>query len=140
MANGKAIGVAYRDQDISGSDIIASSGSLGFTSAATSSVTQATNKGTGVTLNYPAGTITTNNASLASATTVVFTLTNSYIAAGDVVNVSIQSGPATDGTYQVWCCATAAGSAKIAVRNLSGGSLSEALVLNFAVVRTNLSL
>ena len=48
-------------------------------------VTQATNKGTGVTLNTQSGQITMNNAALADAAEVSFTVTNSKIAATDVV-------------------------------------------------------
>ena len=47
-------------------------------------VTQATNKGTGVTLNTQSGQITMNNAALADAAEVSFTVTNSKIAATDV--------------------------------------------------------
>lgn len=99
-----------------------------------SSVTQATNKSTGVTLNAICGTITMNNASLNTATTVGFTLTNSKIAATDVIIVNVQSG-GTAGAYSVHVGAVAAGSCVIEVRNQSGGSLSEALVLNFAVIK-----
>ena len=68
MANSKPIGVAYTDQDIIGSQYILSDEQLGYTAAAQGAVTQATSKSTGVTLNKPAGVITMNNASLATAT------------------------------------------------------------------------
>ena len=55
MANTKPIGVAYTDQDIIGSDNVLSSGTLGYTTSAEGSVTQATSKSTAVTLNYSAG-------------------------------------------------------------------------------------
>lgn len=135
MSNSKAIGVAYSDQDIIGADFVHSANELGFTAAATGAVTQATNKSTGVTLNLSAGVITMNNASLASATNVSFTLTNSKIAAGDVVVVSLANSGANP-VYNVWVSTTAAGSAVITVRNISGGSLSEAIVINFAVIQT----
>ena len=51
-------------------------------------VTQATNKTTGVTLNTESGQITMNNAALAAAAEVSFTVTNSEIAATDVVVVN----------------------------------------------------
>ena len=51
-------------------------------------VTQATNKSTGVTLNTQSGQITMNNAALADAAEVSFTVTNDKIAATDVVAVS----------------------------------------------------
>jgi hypothetical protein len=105
----------------------------GYATGAGGAVTQATNKSTAVTLNTVCGAITMNGAALAASTNVTFTLTNSAIAATDVVVVAIKSGAATAGTYQAWVTATAAGSCTITVRNISAGSLSEALVLNFAI-------
>lgn len=97
-------------------------------------VTQATSKSTTVVLNTFSGAITMNAAGLATVTTVGFTLTNSQIAAVDVVLVSIKSG-ATANSYSVMVGAVAAGSCLIELRNNSGGTLSEAVVLNFAVIK-----
>ena len=105
----------------------------GITIADRGTVTQATNKSTGVTLNNRSGAITMNNAALADATNVKFTVTNSTIGANDVVIVNHASA-GTAGAYQVWCSAVGAGSFEISVRNVSGGSLSEAIVLNFVVI------
>jgi hypothetical protein len=118
----------------SGEIIITSAAKLGYGTGSGGTVTQATSKSTGVTLDKPTGQITMNNASLAAAAEVSFTLTNSVIAATDVVVVSIASG-ATAGAYSVQCDATAAGSCRIGVGNRSTGSLSEALVLNFVVIK-----
>lgn len=98
------------------------------------SVTQGTSKSTGVTLNRVVGQITMHNAALASSTSVGFTLTNSVIDADDVVFVCIGSG-ATAASYQVCVDAVAAGSCKFHLRNTSGGSLGEAVVLNFGVIK-----
>jgi len=95
--------------------------------------TQATNKSTGVTLNAPSGAITMNNAALAADTTVSFTLTNSSIAATDLLVLNHVSG-GTAGSYLLNAQA-AAGSASINVRNITGGSLSEAIVIGFAVIK-----
>lgn len=108
---------------------------IGYTAGAGQSVIQATSKSTTVAINKPTGDITLNNAALASNTTVTFTVTNTVIASTDVVIVNLKSGNATAGTYQVWPEAIATGSFKINVRNISGGSLSEALVLNFAIIK-----
>lgn len=97
-------------------------------------VTQATNKTTAVTLNAKSGQITMNNASMSSNTTAGFTLTNSFVAATDVVIVNIASGATADG-YILTVDAVAAGSCRISVRHNSGGALSEALVLNFVVIK-----
>jgi hypothetical protein len=109
-------------------------GGIGYSTGAGGAVTQATSKATGVTLNTVSGAITLNGAALASATAVSFALTNSTIAATDVIIVSIKSG-ATIGAYLANINAIGAGSATIALRNLSAGSLSEAVVLNFAVIK-----
>ena len=132
-SNTKPIGVAFEDQDIIGSNFVLSGGELGYTAEASGTVTQATDKSTGVTLNKSAGQITLNNASLANVTNVSFTLTNSTISAKDVVVLSVSSG-ATAGAYNCWISSKATGSCVITIRNLSGGSLSEAFVLNFAVI------
>ena len=97
-------------------------------------VTQATNKSTGVTLNTESGQITMNNAALAAAAEVSFTVTNSEIAATDVVVVNHGSG-GTAGSYLVGVSAIAAGSFGITVTNVSGGSLSEAIVINFVALK-----
>ena len=92
MANSKPIGVAYTDQDIIGSQYILSDEQLGYTAAAQGTVTQATDKSTAVTLNKPAGRITMNGASLATATNATFTLNNSFISANDIVVLCHLSG------------------------------------------------
>ena len=134
MANTKPIGVAYSDQDITGADTVLVNSVLGYTTAAEGSVTQATSKSTGVTLNTSAGTITLNNASLLTATNVSFTLTNSFISSNDTVILTQASGAASAGSYNVWVSSLGAGSAVITVRNITAGTLSEALVLNFALI------
>lgn len=98
-------------------------------------VTQATSKSTGVTLNKQYGRITMNGAALAAAAEVAFTLTNSFIAATDIVIVNIQS-VGTAGSYFVTVGAVAAGSCSITVGNASAGSLSQAIVLNYAVIKS----
>lgn len=98
-------------------------------------VTQATNKTTGVTLNKQYGRITMNGAALAAAAEVAFTLTNSFIAATDVIIVNIQS-VGTAGSYFVTVGAVAAGSCSITIGNASAGSLSQAIVLNYAIIKS----
>ena len=97
-------------------------------------VTQATNKSTAVVFHYRCGQITMNNASLAAAAEVSFTVTNSHIGAADIPVVAIASG-ATAGAYSVTVDAVADGSCRISVSNLSAGALGEALVLNFGVIK-----
>ena len=135
MGNTKPIGVAYSDQDIVGADQIYSNGELGYTAAAQGTVTQATDKSTGVTLNKGAGQITMNNAALAGTTAVSFTLTNSYISSNDILILNIGSGAVADPVaYSVYVSSMGAGSAVITLRNLTATSRSEALVINFAII------
>jgi hypothetical protein len=111
----------------------ATTGVFGYVSG-TGTVTQATNKATGVTLNSPTGQITLNGAALAADTTVSFTLTNSSITANDVLILNHLSA-GTAGSYLLNAQA-AAGSASINIRNITAGSLSEAIVIGFAVIKT----
>ena len=138
MGNTKPIGVAYSDQDIQGADDVSAdrvyaSEQLGYTAEAQGTVTQATDKSTGVTLNRSMGRITMNAASLAASTAVTFTLTNSLIGANDVLSVHASSG-ATAGAYIAYVTSLTAGSCVIALRNLTAGALAEAVVLNFTII------
>jgi len=109
--------------------------SIGYPTGAGGTVTQLTSKSTGVTLNKVCGQITMNNATLNRTTSVTFTLTNSFIAATDVIIVNIASG-ATAGAYTITVEVVAAGSCNISLHNLlTGTDLSEAVVLNFAVIK-----
>ena len=107
---------------------------FGYAAGAGGSVTQLTSKSTGVTLNKLSGKITMHGAALAAAAEVAFTLTNSFIEATDVVVVNIQS-VGTAGAYFVCVGAVSAGSCSITLGNCSAGSLSQAVVLNFAVIK-----
>jgi hypothetical protein len=107
---------------------------IGYTTGAGGAVTQGTSKSTGVTLNTVTGAITLNNASLADDTTVTFTVTNSAAAATDVPTV-VHKSAGTAGAYLVQAHSPASGSFKISVRNISGGTLNEAIVLQFNLNR-----
>lgn len=112
----------------------AAGSALGVVTAQTGSVTQASSKSTGVTLNNVAGTITMNNASLAAAAEVTFTVTNSKVSAGDVIVVN-HGTAGTGGTYLVQAHTIADGSFKITVGNVSGSGAAEAIVLNFMIFK-----
>ena len=139
-SNEIAIGVAYLDQDIIGSNyslVSAQTGQLGYnTGSATAvpaAVTQATSKSTGVTINAPCGTITMNNAAMLTTAIVSFTVTNSYISAYDIPVIAIKSG-GTAGGYSMDIGSVAAGSFSVTMQNITGSTLTEALVLSFAIV------
>ena len=120
--------------EFTGTNVLATS-TLGYTTGSGGTVTQATNKTTAVTLNKINGEIVMNAAALADDATAAFTLTNSTIAATDVVIVNVASGVAVAGSYQVTVGAVAAGSCSISVLNVSGGSRTDTIKLNFAVIK-----
>jgi hypothetical protein len=132
MAYTKPIGVAFTDQDINGANIILTDEQLGYTAEGQGTVTQATSKSTAVTLNKPAGQITMNNATLNATTNVTFTLNNTFISANDVIVLNVNGG--TTAAYNVYTSVLGAGSASITLRNITAGALSEAVVLNFALI------
>lgn len=141
MANTKSIGVAFEDQDLRSSATIyalAGTGQLGYNTgsptAVPSTVTQATSKSTGVTINASVGQIVTNNAALAAGVEVAFVVTNNQASAYDIPVIAIASGAATAGTYLISVATVAAGSFTVVISNASAGSLSEALTLNFALI------
>lgn len=103
---------------------------LGYATGAGGTVTQATSRTTGVTINKAAGGITLVSAA-GSATPASFTVTNSAVAATDVVIVSQKSG--TD-LYDVKVTAVGAGSFQITF-NTTGGTTTEQPVFNFAVIK-----
>jgi len=105
----------------------------GYITGEGGAVTQATSKSTAVTLSKKCGTVTMNNAALAADAIVSFTLTNTTIAATDVVVLNHASG-GTAGKYALNAQA-AAGSASINVTNISAGALSEAIVIRFVVIK-----
>lgn len=105
---------------------------IGYTTG--SSVTQATSKATGVTINAAAGAITMNDAALAAGAEVSFAVTNDKVTASDVVVVNHASA-GTAGSYLVQANTLAAGSFAITVSNVSAGSLGEAIVLNYVVIK-----
>jgi hypothetical protein len=107
---------------------------FGFATGAGDVVTQLTDKSTGVTLDTNCGSITMNNASLAGAATVSFTLTNSTIVATDVIVVSVKSGAST-GLYTAAVTAVGTGSCVISVTNV-GSTAGEVVVINFARIHS----
>lgn len=113
-------------------NVTTSAGSIGYASGAGGSVVQATSKSAAVTLNKACGRITMHSAALAANTSVGFTLNNSVIGATDVVIVNVNSTP---DCYTVTVDSIAAGSCRISLRNVSSGGRSDAVALNFAVVK-----
>ena len=117
---------------VTGTNVLATT-TLGYKAGSGGTVTQATSKGTTVVLNKATGQITLNGAALAANTGVTFALTNSTIVANDILvfnHVSV----GTIGAYNFNAVA-GSGTATVTVRNITGGSLSEAPVISFAVIK-----
>lgn len=113
-----------------GNVLIFGAGALGYATGSGGTVTQVTSRTTGVTLNKTNGAITLVSAA-GLATFQSFTVTNSTVAATDVVHVTQKSG--TD-LYQIFVTATAAGSFRITYAT-TGGVTVEQPVFNFAVIK-----
>ena len=126
-----AIGVAT-GTSLTATGVIASTGTagVGYATGAGGTVTQITSRTTGVTLNKTSGAITLFSAA-GSATAATFTVTNSTVAATDVIILNQKSG--TD-LYDLMVTAVAAGSFNITFRT-TGGTTTETPVFNFAVIK-----
>ena len=107
----------------------------GYGTGAGGTVTQETSKSTTVEINKPCGVITMDNAALNAGIEVAFTVTNSVVAATDVVIANIAS-VGTAGEYLICVGAVAAGSFEITVANVTAAAnRTHAIVINFAVIK-----
>lgn len=107
---------------------------IGYATGAGGAVTQVTTRATGVTLNTIAGQITTDTTSLAAGGEAEFTVTNSAVAATDVVIVNLT--PGGTGTPFAYVSSVAAGAFKITISNLHASTAdTSADVINFAVIK-----
>lgn len=105
-------------------------GGVGYATGAGGTVTQATNRTTGVTINKTTGSITLVSAAGTTAWQT-FTVTNSTVAATDVPKVVQKSG--TD-KYMIHVTAVAAGSFAITYAT-TGGTSTEQPVFNFVILK-----
>jgi hypothetical protein len=109
-------------------------GALGYGPGAGGTVTQATSKGTAVTLNKICGQITMNNAALAAGASVIFTVNNNTITSySDFVSIV----PVALGSYRVEVSQVSPGFVDIRVTNVSAGALSDALTITFSITRVS---
>jgi len=123
-------------ESVTASGAIRSSGTggIGYATGAGGAVVQATSKVTAFTLSKTCGTIQFAADALGADTTSGGTVwTNTTIAATDVVVFTHSSG-GTLGAYSI-ACTPASGSATIYIRNNTPGSLSEAPIFRFAVIK-----
>ena len=109
--------------------------SIGYKTGDGGLVVQATSKNTAVTLNKPCGQISMNAQALAAGASVTFTLNNTLIGTGSVVLLNAVN----NGSYAVVVASVWNGQVSIRVTNITGGSLSEGLPINFAILSTTIS-
>jgi hypothetical protein len=103
---------------------------IGYTTGAGGTVTQATSRTTGVTLNQVSGAITLFTA-IGSVTATSFTVTNSAVAITDTISLSVRSGT---NKYLAFVTTVAAGSFEITFYT-TGGVSSDAPVISFNVIK-----
>lgn len=115
--------------------VTADTGSVGYGTGSGGAVTQITSRSTGVTLDKPSGAITTATTSLAAGASATFIVTNSKVAVGDVILLSIRSGQ-TNKESAVAVTRVAAGAFDITLHN-QHASVAEigAIIINYVVVK-----
>ena len=96
-------------------------------------VTQATSRATAVTLNAPAGVITTDTTNIAIAGNAVFTVNNSYVKADSVILLTINTTGLAAYSIHLSAESVAAGSFAIRIYNATGATLS-AIKINYVIL------
>lgn len=107
---------------------------IGYGTGAGIAVTQLTSKFTAVSVNKPTGQITTASDALASGSFVQFLVNNSLVTASDTVHVNVVGGTGNVNAYRVHSFPIAGGF-YISIKNETAGSLSDAIVIKFNVIK-----
>tara|TARA_R110002012_G_scaffold321839_1_gene551775 strand:- start:125 stop:1012 length:888 start_codon:yes stop_codon:yes gene_type:complete len=128
--------------DPNGTGEIIAKAKVGYSSGDGGTVTQASSRTTGVTLNKLSGQITLVSAQITAHEANEFVLTNSFIAATDVVIVNLSGSSASDKKfYTVNITNVSAGACTISVGNNDNASIpaagAEAPVLSFMVLKAS---
>jgi hypothetical protein len=108
-----------------------SSGGIGYATGSGATVTQGTSRTTPVTINSPNGQITMFSAA-GSATAAQFSVSNSSVAANDMVHINVKSG-ATN-IYNVFVSAVSTGSFTVTFYT-TGGTSTDAPVLQYSIIK-----
>jgi hypothetical protein len=128
--------------DPSGAGEIIAKAKVGYSTGDGGTVTQVTSRTTGVTLNKLSGQITLFSAQISGHEADEFVLTNSFIAANDVVIVNISTSAAADKKfYTLVVTDVSAGACTISVGNNDNATLpgagAEAPTLTFMVLKAS---
>jgi hypothetical protein len=121
--------------DSSGNVLVTAAGGLGYGTGSGGTVTQITSKSTAVTLNKTNGRITMSAAALAAGTAVSFQVNNSSLSATDNIILTPYFGAVNPSSYTVRLVSNGGTFFIVSVTNTTGGSLSEALEFNFAIIK-----
>ncbi len=127
-------GVTAVTVDASQNVLVTAPSGLGYGTGSGGTVTQLTSKSTAVTLNKPTGKITMNNAALAAGAAVQFRMDNTTVGVNDICVANITNA-ASSSNYQLYVLVTAASTVFFGLKNETAGSLSDALVINFAIIK-----
>ncbi len=130
-------GVGISGATYGGGTIVSTSATagIGYATGAGGTVTQITNRTTGVTINKICGSITTDTTAITALASASFTVTDSACAIGDVVVLSIRSGQTNKATTAS-VTTVAAGSFEITITNENGvTSETGAMIINFAIIK-----
>jgi len=129
-------GISINADDSGRNNLLPETNGLGLV-AGGGAVTQITSASTGVTLNKPCGQITTVSLTTAAAAETIFTVTNSFVTAEDVVAICI-STYAGAGTPIAATKNVTTGAFDVVITNLHASSALDAtLTLNFIVLKAS---
>lgn len=106
----------------------------GYATGAGGPITQITSKATAVSLHKASGQITTHNAALAAGASVQFTVNCSVIPAAPMSAAILANVASPSGKYRVEVVGIGTSSYVLELTNTTAGSLSEAVVINVAVL------
>jgi hypothetical protein len=121
-----------------GGAVLVGNGGFGYGSGAGGTVTQTTNKSTTVTLNKPSGRIVMHNSPMADSASVTFLCNNATVSMNDIVVASLWSDSLSGYGYQI-SAHVVGGGIRFLLRNISGATLSDSVVINFALVKGSLA-
>jgi hypothetical protein len=96
-------------------------------------VTQASSRSTAVTLNAPAGVITTDSTAIATGGNAIFTVNNSYVKADSVILLTLNTTGLAAYSIHLAVETVAAGSFAVRIFNATGANLA-AIRINYAIL------
>lgn len=132
VGNGDLIKDASGNTIFNGAVLLKAPVAIGYTTGAGGTVTQLTSKSTPVTINKPCGQVIMNTATLNAGAAVTFRMDNSMVGVNDIVLCSV----GLSGAYTVEAVVGGvAGQVYIRLASVSLSNLSEAVQINFAIIK-----